>query len=55
MIIEETAFPKISRSIYHKNDDFTAFIEADLGAEYKSASYPNPSPGYICLLVTPLI
>jgi hypothetical protein len=29
----------------HKNDDLSALIEADLGAEYSSASSPKPSPG----------
>jgi hypothetical protein len=43
--IEAIAFLKVCRSINHKNDDFKALIEADLGAEYKRASYPNPSPG----------
>lgn len=55
MIIDETAFLKVSRSINHNNDVFKALIEADLGAEYKRANYPKPSPGSIHLLETPLI
>jgi len=29
----EIAFLKVSRSMNHRNEDFKAFIEADLGAE----------------------
>lgn len=40
----EMAFLKVSRSMNHKNDDLRALMEADLGAEYNKANYPNPSP-----------
>jgi hypothetical protein len=55
VIIEETAFLKVSRSINHKSDGFNALIEADRGAEYRRASSPNPSPCYMHLFETPLI
>jgi len=55
VIMLAIAFLKVSRSINHKNDDLSALIEADLGAEYKRANYPNPSPAYIFLFTTPLI
>jgi hypothetical protein len=45
VIIEAMALRKVSLSMYHKNDGFTAFIEADRGAEYSKASSPKPSPG----------
>jgi hypothetical protein len=53
--MEETALLKVSRSINHKKEGFKAFMEADRGAEYRSASSPNPSPGSMHLLATPLI
>jgi hypothetical protein len=55
VIIDETAFLKVYRSIYHKNEDFMALIDADLGAEYRSANSPNPSPGSIYRLIDPFI
>lgn len=55
VIIDETAFLKVSLSINHKNDGLSALMDADLGAEYNKASSPNPSPGSMHLLDTPLI
>jgi len=55
VIIEETALLKVSLSINQRKEGFIALIEADLGAEYRRASYPNPSPGSIHLLDVPLI
>lgn len=55
VINEATVVLKVYRSINHKNDDFTAFIDADRGAEYRRASYPNPYPGMINFLIVPLI
>ncbi len=50
-----TALLKVYRSMNHKKDDFTALIEADLGAEYSRASSPKPYPGSMCRLMLPLI
>lgn len=36
--MEETAFLKVSRSMYQRKEDLTALIDADLGAEYKRAN-----------------
>jgi hypothetical protein len=55
VIMLAMAFLKVSRSINHKNDDLRALIEAERGAEYRRANYPNPSPASMCLLTTPLI
>jgi len=55
VISEATTVLNVYLSINHKNDDFNAFIDADRGAEYIRASYPNPSPGKIFFLTTPLI
>ena len=49
------AFLKVYLSINHRNDDLIAFIEADLGAEYKRANSPNPSPASMFLFTTPFI
>ena len=49
------AFLKVSLSINQRKDDFSAFIEADLGAEYKSANSPKPSPASIFLFTIPFI
>lgn len=54
-MIVDTAFLNVALSIYHKCECFTALIEADLGAEYRRANSPKPSPGRIVLLVSPLI
>jgi hypothetical protein len=54
-IMVETAFLKVALSIYHKWHNFTALMEADLGAEYNSANSPNPYPGNMVLFVSPLI
>lgn len=51
----EIAFWNVSRSINHKKDDFSAFIEADLGAEYSKANYPNPYPASTFRFTTPFI
>jgi hypothetical protein len=40
--MEETAVLKVSRSINHRKEGFRALMEADRGAEYSNASYPNP-------------
>jgi len=44
-IKELIAFRKVALSINHKNEILLAFIEADLGEEYKRESSPKPSPG----------
>lgn len=45
-IKDVTAFLKVVRSMYQRNDDLLALIDADLGDEYSNANSPNPSPGY---------
>ena len=55
VIMLAIAFLKVQRSMNHKKEDFRALIEADLGAEYKSANSPNPSPASMFLFTTPFI
>jgi hypothetical protein len=38
------AFLKVYLSMNHKKEVLRALIDADLGAEYSSASSPKPSP-----------
>ena len=55
LIKDAIAFLKVDRSINHRKDDFVAFIDADLEAEYRRANSPNPYPDSIFLFATPLI
>jgi hypothetical protein len=41
----DTTLLKVNLSINHKKLVFCAYIEADLGMEYRRASSPKPSPG----------